>query len=203
MLLVLFVNSVALKTFSQYLTLPDSLKVDFVGNRGEPRIVNSQSDLNYMIVITNMSKSIRKSYEKLYYDDTSSPFANYYYIVYKKIGPDYLIIPARTHSDGSGYIMHDLYIKYDDYKKADSAFAVYDLPKKDLSPGRSDTLRFNFLLDYEFLDPGEYGILVFLRVNDYHVIHYDIRQRIGINYVNSDMYYFGVTKSLQADNLHR
>jgi len=53
-------------------------KVDFPEDRGFLKTIASQEDLNFMMVVTNMSHETIKFCTELIYDDTSSPFANYY-----------------------------------------------------------------------------------------------------------------------------
>jgi hypothetical protein len=198
-LLVLLVNCISFNAFAQFLVLNDSLKIDFLENDGKVRIVNSPNDLDYRIIVMNMSKKGTKSYAELIYDDTSSPFGNYYWELYKKIDSEYVFLPRPKQSSGAGYVYDELYMKFNDQLKTDSAFAVYDLPKKNLAPFQSDTLQFNFLLGSQFIDPGDYGMRVFFRVGDFYAIHKSLRRSIGRNYVNSDLYYFKITKRLVID----
>jgi len=173
--------------------------VDFLENKNNVRVVNSQDDLTFTLVVTNMSKKKARSYVEMIYSDASSPFGNYYWELYQKIDSEYRRIPLPTRSNGGGYIYQDLIQELNDRKKADSVFAIYDLPKKYLLPSQSDTLRFNFLLGKQYINPGEYGIQVFFRVGDFYAIHNNVRESVGRNYVYSDMYYFKVTKSLRID----
>jgi hypothetical protein len=198
-LLVLIVNCIGFKARAQYLVLDDSLKIDFLENDGKVRIVNSPNDLNYGIIVMNMSKKVVKSYVQLIYDDTSSPFGNYYWELYKKNDSDYVFLPRPKQSSAAGYVYDELNMTFNDQIKTDSAFAIYDLPKKNLVPFQCDTLQFNFLMGSQFIDPGDYGMRIFFRVGDFYAIHKNLRRSIGRNYVNSDMYYFKITKRLVID----
>jgi hypothetical protein len=162
------------------------------------RQVASRNDLNFEIIFTNLSTGLLKSYAGLAFDDNRSSFGNYYWLLYQKIGGEYrqVQLPISSSPANSAYI--DLLSELKDPSKVDSAFAVYDLPKKDLLPSLSDTLTFNFLDDKRYLEPGEYGLVVYLRAGNFYVIHRDIRETSGINYVRSDMYHFKVLKPLKS-----
>jgi hypothetical protein len=197
-------NCVSYAAVSQYLVLDDSLRIYFPGNK-DMRVVNSSNDLNYKVVVTNMSHKTIRSYKELVFDDTTSPFANYYWDLYQKIDADFKLVPKMYHSSDLGGIWNQLLIELGDQKKADSAIAVYDISKKDLLPLQSDTLQFNFLMGKQRLVRGEYGFQVFLRVGDTYAIHNNLRESIGRSYVRSEMYYIKVLKDLvlNLNNLPR
>lgn len=186
---------------SQFIILPDSLYVDFCRNDSN-RLVASRSDLNFKIVVTNLSMKPLKSYFALVYDDNRSPFGNYYWELYQKIGEEYRRVEISPSSSAAGSVHFQLLNELEDPGKADSAFAVYDLPKKDLMPSQSDTLTFNLLNDKIFLEPGEYGLVIYLRAGNFFVIYNALRRSFGRNYLPSNMYYFKVLKSLKVDFLN-
>lgn len=198
LIIILLFNCISYTAVCQFLLLNDSLKVEFLENRGT-RIVISQNDLNYRIVFTNMSHRTIKSYTKLVFDDAPSPFANYYWDLYQKVDSDLQYVPRVYHSSAWGGIFNDLSIEYGDVKKADSAIAVFDIEKKDLFPFQSDTLVFNFLSDIQRLAPGEYGFQVFLRVGDTYAIHYGRRESVSRSYLSSERYRIKVLKPLESD----
>jgi hypothetical protein len=199
-LLIFSLNSVGLGAFSQSWVLDDSIKVEFdQNNYPQVRIVSSQDDLTFKIVLTNMSKKPVDTYAELVYDGYPSLYANYYWTLYQRIDSDYNPIPSQIGSSGLGDISIDLYNKYEDRKKVDSILAVYDISKVALLPGKSDTLRFNLLMDRSFFEPGDYGVQFFLRAGNSYAMQGDTRKNIGRGYVYSKTYYFKVTKRLQID----
>ena len=195
-LLVIFFSSVVEKALSQPWILGDSLKVDFYGNNHKARIVNSESDLVFKILLTNISKRPIHAYNSLVFNKYSSKFGNYYWELYKKDDSGYKIIPRPIGSSEAGYVAGDLFIKYGNARRVDSALAVYDLPKTELSPYKTDTLQLDLLFNQPIFEAGDYGVQIFFRAGELFAIHGNMRESIGRSFVYSELYYFRVTKKL-------
>jgi hypothetical protein len=195
-LLTLLFSTVLENAFSQTWILGDSLKVEFYANNQEIRIVNTEADLEFKILLTNLSKRPVLTYTNLVFEKYSSQFGNYYWELYKKADSGYTLISRPIGSSEAGYISLDLFMELGDAKKADSALAVYDLPRASLFPNKTDTLQTNLLLSQPIFEPGDYGVQIFFRVGDLYAIRENRRESIGRGFVYSKMYYFKVTKRL-------
>src|ERR1700753_4197509 len=82
----------------------DGVLIKFAGNDGHERVVKDLTDLCYAIVVTNNSIGSREVYKMLIWNDTSSKFANYYWVLSKKGKPGYSRIAPQHSPIELGYL---------------------------------------------------------------------------------------------------
>jgi len=181
---------------SQQVIVGDDLSINFGGNEGKERTMKSESDFCYHIIQTNLSTATKRVYKSLYWADTTSKLANYYWELYRKTGSGFVRIAPPVISDGSGQIESDLHAQYGN--KGDSLFRVFDIEKVELLPSGADTLCFNLLYDNFAFEAGEYKFRVFLRIGNAYSVKYNRKEISDLFYVGSDWRYFRVPKSIKG-----
>jgi hypothetical protein len=185
-----------LGAFSQESIIGDDYLIKFENNDGSKRIIDSANEFCFTITLENLSSLAgKKSYTQLVWDDTVSRFANYYWVLYKKIDSGFVWIPPPRVSSSLGYIWSDLHMNYGD--KGDSIFAVYDLEKSNLLPLTKRRLCFSLLRDKNHFDSGEYKFRIFFRIGNAYSIEKGKREISDLYYVASAWYYFKVPRIIK------
>lgn len=184
-ILLIFVYGSSL---SQQRIIGDSVKITFLREHNKI-IIGKVSDLDFSIIISNLSSKPVRAYKTLWYSSMPSPLANYDCPLFKKEDTGFKLIDHYSHEPIYQYLLDSLRQIYSDVA-ADSIFKDFDFYKDSLGIGCSDTLHFNLLRNNIYLDAGEYRFKIAFRIgNDYEVVQ-NKKKRKEILYTWSDWYYF-------------
>lgn len=167
----------------------DSVRINFLF--GNPMVQDS-NDLTIKVIYTNLSQKNVEVYQELFEGDKGDRFFNVNAEVEKKHNSGHLRHPLRFYQNPLLYDMEERY-------------RHYDLPKKQLSPQSSDTLKLNLLAIAKTFFPGEYRLKVHLRIQtiqdltDYTDINFEKAPPMDtLIYTSSNWIYFKVRRELTA-----